>query len=688
MKLPSEAWVYRVRGERAEALDVVTGKGWTCAIEALPAVAAMLFMPFATAWAQSGPLNAGAAPPHRPQADAPASGDLDEQARAIKKDIQADAPGEVDATAGAAPRSADSGPSTPSARLNYTLTVTGLTEIRLDRRFEALSVLRAKRRSPPETHRQLERRAETDERLLYDLLASEGYYNARVATTVEPIAQEGRPVAVDIAVEPGARFVIVSVDLSSARPLPPEVENEILKDINLDPDAPARAQDVLDADASWRLALLEQGYPFTQFGARDVVVDHAANSMAITFPFDPGARAVFGRVAATGQTSVEGDYIAELAPWKPGERYRESRLQDYRRALVDTGLFQSVAVSVKPGAEPAPPGEATADVDVSVEEAKHRTLAASAGYGSGEGYKLIGRWQHRNLLGRGEQLDVIATGGTREQSIETLFRKPNFTRRERTLNLRLFAGREDLELYKALSGSVGASIEQKWGKRWTASVGTQLEYSRVTDAVGTRRFTILSLPLTASRDTTDTLFDPTRGNRAIVLVTPEAALNGGFVGFTTLETRASLYQRLGGSPRYVAAGRIRLGTIVGARDLSLPATRRFYAGGGGSVRGYGYQSLGGRDVSGDPIGGTSVAEVSAELRAHVFGPVGLVPFIDGGAVSDNRLPSLSRFRWGVGLGLRYYTSFAPVRLDVATPLNRSATDASPVAVYISIGQSF
>ena len=105
------------------------------------------------------------------------------------------------------------------------------------------------------------------------------------------------------------------------------------------------------------------------------------------------------------------------------------------------------------------------------------------------------------------------------------------------------------------------------------------------------------------------------------------------------------------------------------------------------MRGFGFQEVGPLNDEGDPAGGRSLAEVGIEARWRIAGNFGLVPFIDGGNVYDQVLPRLSGFRWGGGLGFRYYTAFGPLRFDVATPIDRRPEDED-ILFYISIGQSF
>jgi len=190
------------------------------------------------------------------------------------------------------------------------------------------------------------------------------------------------------------------------------------------------------------------------------------------------------------------------------------------------------------------------------------------------------------------------------------------------------------------------------------------------------------------RDSTDDLLDPRRGSRAFVTVRPYIGEQNGLLEFVIGEFSGSLYVPLDDAQRYVIAGRAKLGSIFGAGLERLPADKRFYAGGGQSVRGFAYQLAGDLDDAGDPVGGRSLLEVGAELRVQVTERIGVVPFVEGGRAFDRRIPRFGReLFWGAGIGVRYYTDFAPVRLDVAFPLNPRDRD-NGFQIYVSLGQSF
>jgi translocation and assembly module TamA len=200
-----------------------------------------------------------------------------------------------------------------------------------------------------------------------------------------------------------------------------------------------------------------------------------------------------------------------------------------------------------------------------------------------------------------------------------------------------------------------------------------------------RTFLIAAAPANLLYDGSDDLLNPTAGFRLGGRLSPELSLQGSAFGYTRVQLDGSAYRRVGEG--VVLAGRARLGTIAGAPRDQVAPSRRFYAGGGASVRGYTFQAIGPRDPNNDPIGGRSLTEFSIEARVRAFGSFGVVPFLDAGNIYTSPLPKFSGLQWGAGLGVRYYSSFGPIRVDVGTPLNPRPGD-SRLAVYVSLGQAF
>jgi translocation and assembly module TamA len=163
---------------------------------------------------------------------------------------------------------------------------------------------------------------------------------------------------------------------------------------------------------------------------------------------------------------------------------------------------------------------------------------------------------------------------------------------------------------------------------------------------------------------------------------------GSTVDLVQAKARASTYYSIDPDSRFVVAGLVAAGAMGGADLADIPANWRFYAGGGGSVRGYAYNSLGPYGPFGAVVGGRSLFLLSVELRAKVTDTIGIVPFFDAGNAYDSDFPNLSAPLYkAVGIGLRYYTTIGPIRADLAFPLEKRPGTGS-VAFYVSIGQAF
>jgi translocation and assembly module TamA len=326
--------------------------------------------------------------------------------------------------------------------------------------------------------------------------------------------------------------------------------------------------------------------------------------------------------------------------------------------------------------------------------APYRTISGQVGYGTGEGYRIEGAWQHRNFFPPEGAVTVRGVLGTQEQLGSLTYRRNNFKERDQVLTALLSASNTTLDAYAARTVSISGTLERQtniiFQKKWVWSVGGELEASNERDSFsriaggGRRTFLIAALPTSLSYDGSDDLLNPMKGFRLGGRVSPELSFQNITFGYVRVQMDGSIYQPI--NDRVVFAARTRLGSILGSSVSQIAPSRRFYAGGGGSVRGYGYQAIGPRDVNNDPIGGKSLAEFSLEARVK-FGNFGVVPFVDAGNISTQFLPSVNDLRIGAGVGVRYYSSFGPIRFDVGTPINPQPGDAR-VAVYVSLGQAF
>ena len=579
-----------------------------------------------------------------------------------------------------------------AAERSYTVRLIGLDAIEADgllEQFNALSTLETNRDDPANAA-QIDRRAREDADLLAELLRAYGYYDAGVVTRVEA-GQAGAQVTLEATPGPLYRFAEISLPgLEGAG-----AEADALRQaFGVEEGEAVNAAAVTAGEAALRVELGRRGFAFADVGALDISVDHETRTASLTLPVQPNGSRQFGRILVEGRPLFSAEHIQTIARFDPGERFGTPRLEDLRRALVATGLVSSV--TLRPVARE---GTDIVDIAVGLERAPLRTVAGEAGYGTGEGARVELSWEHRNLIRPEGAVRFRGVLGTEEQLIGATLRRNNFRKRDQVLTANVIASNIERDAYEARSFLVGAGIERQtniiWQKKWTWSVGADLiatdERDVDIDTGMTRRrtFFIGALPATLSYDGSNDLLDPTDGYRLSARFSPEASFQGGAFGYSRLQLDGSYYQPV--SDTVTIAGRARLGTIFGASRDRIAPSRRFYSGGGGSVRGYGFQRLGPRDpVFDDPIGGRSLAEfaLEARIRTPLFGnSLGVVPFIDAGNIYTSPLPHLDDLRFGAGIGVRYHTNFGPIRVDVGTPLDRRSGDPR-IAVYVSLGQAF
>lgn len=575
--------------------------------------------------------------------------------------------------------------------IGYRVEVTGLSKDQ-EARFKGLSALLGKGRKA-ENAAQIGARAEEDEALVARLLRAEGYFDAVASSTVTATADAKGQLAVTLAATPGPRYSLGRIVISDAAPEPRRYALEALE---LKTGDPIVAAVVESGEARIALRLPERGYPFATVGQRDILLDEATRVGDYTLPVSAGRKARFGGIRVAGDPVFDAAHIAILPRFEAGEIYDSRQVDDLRQALIGTSLLSTVAV--EPVATGAIAADATETVDLLVRQTRGpaRVLAASIGYGTGEGLKATASWTHRNLFPPEGALTVAAVAGAQEQGVNAQFRRSNAGQRDRAFQIGTSVARQRFEAYNAETFNLNASLSRVstpiWQKRWTWSAGAELIASRETAFDATRldrdrgTYFIAALPLQLGYDRSNSLLDPTRGFRLTARVSPEAQkqTSDGFEGYARTLFEASAYFPV--TDAIVLAGRARVGSIVGASRDAIAPSRRLYAGGGGSVRGFGFQELGPRDINGDPLGGRSLTEFGAEVR-YRFGNFGIVPFVDGGRVGEASTPSLGGMRYGAGIGGRYYTNFGPMRIDVATPLGRRPGEGR-VALYISIGQAF
>ncbi len=623
----------------------------------------------------------------------------------------------------------DDPPPVSATALSYRLevaarTADGKTDSAAEQALRDASATYRLRQEPPQDGDGLVRRLQADINPMLDALWGLGYYNAEIDVTVDGIAvardeaglaaaarrAEGfrnqKVVPVKIAAKLGPVFKLRTIDVDYPRELAPQGLPH--RAFALKPGDPAVSADLRAAQLKLIDWFRGNGHPLAKVKDVKATVDHAAAAMDFRLRVEAGPRAGIGRIEISNSGETDPRVIATHVHVRQGEPYSPERL-----ALMKTSIAKIPAIGgirIREGDKLDADGNVPIFVDVT--ERPKQAAGFSARYSTIDGPGVSAYYEHRNLFGNAERLRLEASASllqridgsssyTNFKDLDPsdfgarftatfikpgLYNTPNDLLVEGTA-FRERVGNNTLGGYtnETARGTIG--VVHRFSEMASVQAGLQVERSRSEDVLGRVDATLVGFTAGGRYDSTDNLLDPTRGVRLSGTFNAYSKLMGSTIDLYEARVTGSAYYAIDEDANYVLAGRLALGSLGGAPLASIPNAHRFFAGGGGSVRGFAYNTISPM-MFGQITGGRSLIEGSAEMRIKVTPTIGIVPFFDFGTASTDSLPNFNSFvGYSAGIGLRYLTPVGPIRLDVATPLNPRPGD-SRWAVYVSIGQAF
>lgn len=524
-------------------------------------------------------------------------------------------------------------------------------------------------------------RADAVGRSIEDFLASEGYLAAEVRlesfTTLEESAA--------LIVEPGPLFTVASVELEGSAEIDPETTRLLNGKLTaLVAGSVVRTTEVERIEAELVTLLHERGYAFATSPGIDALASREEANVELTYTVVPGPLVRLGDLVSDEANARGQKAIQVLKPWRQGATYSPRTIDRLRSRLRSTGLYEGIGVIVSD----EPDAEGYHPVSLTLTESRQRSVSFGIAASTTEGIGADAQWQKRNITGRADKVTVRAEAATLSRSLTGAYELPNIGRFGRTLTAETGVRQEETQAYDLDGIRIGATLAQPFTRQLTLSVGAAIDATRVSDnrtraLMNEREQVTFSIPITATYTDVGDPLDPQEGIRAFATVENGVSFGQGTPGYTRMQISGATYRKI--ADDLVAAVRAEYGAFTGSN--SVPTDRLFFAGGGGTVRGYEYQSLSPTDSFGDYIGGRSLFSASAELRWRRSERFGYAAFVDLGAASDDAGSVFSDAKASAGLGIRYYPGFGPVRFDIAAPLDKRDGDA-PIQIYVSIGQAF
>lgn len=528
--------------------------------------------------------------------------------------------------------------------------------------------------------------------VLYD----EGYFSGVIdisldgveAASIAPLDAPQVVRKVVISVTPGPIFKYSRADIAPVAPgteLPSGYQKGKI----------ARTGDMKNAATSAVSGWRDVGYAKASVAETDITADHATNRVDSRITLTPGPALRFGKMTTQGNKRISERRLRKIAGFPEGERFDPEELEDVRKRLRRSGVFSGITLTE---ADYISPGN-TLDVDLMVTEQKLRRLGAGFEYSNTNGLSLTGYWINRNLFRGGERLRIDAEiediGGDTglDYFLGVRIDRPATLNADTTAYVEADVGSLQEEDYDLKFATFGLGFLWQPSDELTADIALQYRALRADDDSGVTNFRLIALPGSITLDMRDDKTDAHDGYYLQGTLVPFVGLQDETGTGAQMLAESRIYRSFGENDRFTLAGRARLGTVLGSDIEETPRDYLFFSGGGGTVRGQPYESLGVEVIQGTDgtvkTGGMSIVNLTAEARIQVREKIGTAFFVDAGRVwDDSGFSGGTDWHAGAGAGIRYKTPIGPLRFDLALPLGGGYDDDSGLQVYIGLGQAF
>jgi outer membrane protein assembly factor BamA len=506
-----------------------------------------------------------------------------------------------------------------------------------------------------------------------------------------------------VTVDAGPVFTLSRVAFEGARSL----DVSLADTAGLMPGSPYDAAAV-DAGRDRLMALYRrEGFPASRVTARPSFAEDT-QQVAVTYEVEEGPRQTIQEIVVSGNASIDTDVITRALDLKTGQPLGAATWLQARKRLFDTGLFRRVDLSMEPIA-PAGPGDAVEPMRVRVAVQEWPALRLRYGFqvaeerpeGETEGRDLVpgisADLTRRTVFGRALTLVAGIDYQRRERAARAVANAPTLFGWPIESSLVVEGSREEFTDVTLVTNTRRVAWEQRLNflRNMRVSYSYSFERNHTFDTapdpnspVGPFDLTLNIARVNASA-VYDTRNDPSDSTRGLMVsgnveYAPEAG--GSDIRFVRYLTQAYYFRPLG---RVVLASAARLGVAspLGGQDLLF--SERFFAGGARTVRGVREDGLGPRDFRGDPVGGESMTVFNQEVRFPVYKWLRGVAFVDAGNVFASRsLLDLDGLVGGIGIGARFVTPFALLRVDYGRSPWGAGSALRSAQWYFGIGQTF
>ncbi|PCH59985.1 MAG: hypothetical protein COC05_05590 [Gammaproteobacteria bacterium] len=415
-----------------------------------------------------------------------------------------------------------------------------------------------------------------------------------------------------------------------------------------------------------------RGYLDARFSQHEAKVDLQAYTAAVILHFDTGVRFSFGPVSFEQKPDTfDETLLNRYITIKLGEPYSTSALQTIRAGLADSNYFSEVEII--PLRNQAKNNQIP--VQIILTPGKRSKTRFGVGFGTDTGPRVTAE-HTRRVNRRGHKININTRLSPRISSAGLQYIVPLENPVSEQLAFVSNLSDENTESRKSTITNIGlrhTSLRGSWQET------KSLTYESEKFIVGEENQTsALLLPgISWNRTKADDRLFPQHGHRLRLDLLGSANAIGSDVDFVQSRLSWKAIYSAGQKNRFLIRGDAGASWVGDLQEL--PASKRFFAGGDQSVRGYDLEELGPVDDAGDVIGGRHLLVGSAEYERQLFNKWSAAVFYDAG----NALNSFSeKLNHGAGFGVRWRSPIGPVRLDFAWGLS---DPGQPIRLHFTVG---
>ncbi len=527
----------------------------------------------------------------------------------------------------------------------------------------------------------------------------EGYLDVKVVPSFQ-YDKKGRWIFIKVLVDEGKHYLTGDIKIQGNVLFP---ESEIWQVLEMLPGL-TYSQYYLSKDIDKiRTYYHEQGHMDARV-VPDVQLNRDTGKVDLRYQIEEGDLYFVEKVIVRGNTKTKDLVIRRELRIRPGERFDGEKITKSKQRLDNLGYFEEVTYDTEPSAT-APNRK---DLIFRVKEKRTGELSFGGGISSVDRFIAFAEIAQKNFdltnwprfTGGGQSLSLRARVGSISQDYSLSFVEPYIFNKPITFGLDIFDTRRDDENVDFEEERRGASVTFSKLFRDVYRVGTgyTLESVKVDEIsddapASVRRVAGSNLlsrwKLFNTYDTRDNVFNPTKGTLASLSAELVGSFLGGDEDFYVLQTSATQYRQFFKS--HILEGRIKLGT---AQDFGsspdVPVFDRFFAGGLGTVRGFGYRRVGPIE-KGDAVGGQTLALVNLEYTVPVprLEAFRAAAFIDAGHVNSRSYRvGFGDFSISTGPGLKIKTPIGPVAFYYGYPIANRDTENRNGRFEFSLSRGF